>query len=186
MLDLIGRAEGTDKGRGYNETLGYGAYTGGNTNLVGMTLEQIDKLQIAMLAHPKNKWNSSAAGRYQIVRPTLREIIRTKNIPTTRLYNERMQDEAACFLLGKRGIDEWLKDRLPLDNLLVAFAQEWASFPTPAGRGYYDGQNAAISVQEVIETLRLVRVRWLRREVPEPDVYDRSVGFWAWLRSWFA
>lgn len=24
MLDLIGKSEGTDKGRGYNETLGYG------------------------------------------------------------------------------------------------------------------------------------------------------------------
>lgn len=25
LLDLIGKSEGTDKGRGYNETLGYGA-----------------------------------------------------------------------------------------------------------------------------------------------------------------
>ena len=29
MLHLIGYAEGTDKGRGYNETLAYGAYSGG-------------------------------------------------------------------------------------------------------------------------------------------------------------
>lgn len=33
MLDLIGFTEGTDKGDGYNETLAYGAYTGGNVNL---------------------------------------------------------------------------------------------------------------------------------------------------------
>lgn len=28
VLDLIGLSEGTDKARGYNETLAYGAYTG--------------------------------------------------------------------------------------------------------------------------------------------------------------
>ncbi len=32
MLDLIGFTEGTDKGDGYNETLAYGAYTGGDVN----------------------------------------------------------------------------------------------------------------------------------------------------------
>src|SRR5690606_37183057 len=51
MLDLIGYAEGTDKGRGYNETLGYGAYTGGDKNLVLMTLDQIDAMQTGMLYH---------------------------------------------------------------------------------------------------------------------------------------
>jgi hypothetical protein len=63
-LDLIGTSEGTDKGRGYNETLGYGAYTGGDVNLVGMTLDQIDKLQTKMLQHPKNKLRSSAVWRW--------------------------------------------------------------------------------------------------------------------------
>lgn len=43
-------------------------------NLVGMSLSQIDGLQTKMLANPKNKLNSSAVGRYQIVRTTLRSI----------------------------------------------------------------------------------------------------------------
>ncbi|WP_247996840.1 hypothetical protein [Brucella tritici] len=72
LLDLIGFTEGTDKGDGYNETLGYGAYTGGDVVLVKMSLKDIDDLQGKMLAHPKNKLNSSALGRYQIVRTTLR------------------------------------------------------------------------------------------------------------------
>ncbi|MGQ7494137.1 hypothetical protein ACTGVK_11995, partial [Streptococcus suis] len=41
LLDLIGAAEGTDKGRGYNETLAYGKFTGGNRNLTDMTLNEI-------------------------------------------------------------------------------------------------------------------------------------------------
>jgi len=188
MLDLLGQSEGTDRGRGYNETLGYGAYTGGNVNLVSMMLDQIDRLQTQMLAHPKNKWNSSALGRYQIVRTTLREIVEKKHISLGRLFNERMQDEAACYLLGKRGIDEWLEGRLPLENLMVALAQEWASLPTPSGRGYYDNQYAVVSPQKVIDTLMVVRSRWLRREIPEPEVFDIEprFGFWKWLRSWFA
>ena len=188
MLDLLGQSEGTDKGRGYNETLAYGAYTGGNVNLVDMTLDQIERLQTKMLENPKNKWNSSALGRYQIIQTTMREIVETRNFSRSRLFNERMQDEMACFLLGKRGIDKWLKGMLPLENLMVALAQEWASLPTPSGNGYYDNQNAAVSPQKVIDTLMAVRSRWLRREIPEPDVFDIEprFGFWKWLRSWFA
>ena len=188
MLDLLGQSEGTDRGRGYNETLGYGAYTGGNVNLVSMTLDQIDRLQTKMLENPKNKWNSSALGRYQIIQTTMREIVETRNFSRSRLFNERMQDEMACFLLGKRGIDKWLKDALPLENLMVALAQEWASLPTPSGNGYYDNQNAVVSPQKVIDTLMVVRIRWLRREIPEPNVFDIEprFGFWRWLRSWFA
>ncbi|MGQ7606984.1 hypothetical protein ACTGVU_10495, partial [Streptococcus suis] len=68
LLDLIGAAEGTDKGRGYNETLAYGKFTGGNRNLTAMTLNEIMALQGQMLAHPDNKFNSSALGRFQITR----------------------------------------------------------------------------------------------------------------------
>ena len=78
LLDLIGYTEGTDKGDGYNETLNYGAYTGGNVTLTKMTLKQIDNLQTKMLKHPKNYMNSSAVGRYQIVRTTLRSIKRRR------------------------------------------------------------------------------------------------------------
>lgn len=58
LLDLIGLTEGTDKGRGYNETLAYGRLTGGPVDLVGMTLSQIDALQTRMLQHKENVWNS--------------------------------------------------------------------------------------------------------------------------------
>jgi hypothetical protein len=42
LLDLIGHAEGTDRKRGYNETLAYGAFTGGDVDLVTMTLQEIE------------------------------------------------------------------------------------------------------------------------------------------------
>lgn len=105
MLDLIGAAEGTDKGRGYNETLGYGAFTGGAVNLTGMTLDEVLTLQQRMLAHPDNSYNSSAVGRYQIVGKTLRSLMEELSLSGDRLFDEDTQDELARALLRRRGND---------------------------------------------------------------------------------
>ena len=159
LLDLIGFTEGTDKGDGYNETLGYGAYTGGDVDLVKMSLKQIDDLQGKMLAHPKNKLNSSALGRYQIVRTTLRTIKRTLQLSNNLLFNEAFQDRCACYLLGVRGIDKYLSGRLKEDTLINNLAQEWASLPTTKDVGYYGGQRAAVKSARVREVLAEVRKR---------------------------
>lgn len=159
FLDLLGLTEGTDKGRGYNETLAYGAYTGGDVNLIEMTLTSVDVLQTKMLDHPKNKWNSSAIGRYQIVRTTRRNIQKVLNLAGAELFNKDMQDRMACYLLGVRGIDKYLSGRLTEDTLINNLAQEWASLPTTSGKGYYGGQNAAVSVKRVREVLAEVRRR---------------------------
>lgn len=159
LLDLIGFTEGTDKGDGYNETLGYGAYTGGDVDLVKMSLKQIDDLQGKMLAHPKNKLNSSALGRYQIVRTTLRTIKRTLQLSNNLLFNEALQDRCACYLLGVRGIDKYLSGRLKEDTLINNLAQEWASLPTTKDVGYYGGQRAAVKSARVREVLAEVRKR---------------------------
>ncbi|MFH1796263.1 MAG: phage tail length tape measure family protein [Pseudomonadota bacterium] len=105
FLDLIGRAEGTDRGRGYNETLGYGAFTEGDRNLTGMTLDQIDALQRQMLAHPANTFNSSALGRYQITGRTLRGLRGEMGLNGSELFDEKMQDEMALRLAQRRGPD---------------------------------------------------------------------------------
>ncbi len=153
MLDLIGLTEGTDRKRGYNETLAYGAYTGGDVHLVGMTLQEIDTLQTKMLKHPANSFNSSALGRYQIVRTTLRAIRKTLNLPATSLFNADMQDRCACYLLGLRGIDKYLAGRLSEDTLIDNLAREWASLPTISGKGAYAGQSAAVKPDRVRQAL---------------------------------
>lgn len=152
-LNLLGKSEGTDKGRGYNETLSYGAYTGGDVNLVSMTLDEIDALQTRMLAHPKNKWNSSALGRYQIVRTTLRKIRAQLNLPGAALFDKNLQDQLGVHLLRGRGIDKWLGGVISQDVLLNNLAQEWASLPTTKGTGYYDGQRSSVTVAEVKKAL---------------------------------
>lgn len=194
ILDLLGMSEGTDKGRGYNETLAYGAYTGGPVDLVGMTLKQIDDLQGKMLAHPKNKWKSSALGRYQIVRTTRRNIQKALSIPSSAKFDAEMQDRMACFLLGQRGIDKWLAGRLKIDTMLDNLAREWASLPTSKGKGYYSGQNASVSVSQVKFALAEVARRHNQAqpkiEVERPVVPDevekevqKKTGLWGWITS---
>jgi len=109
LRDLIGYAEGTDKGRGYNETLDYGRWTGGDRNLVTMTLDEIIALQGQMLANPKNReaygdgLGSSALGRYQIVRKTLRGLMAEMNLSGSELFSRDLQDQMADVLIERRG-----------------------------------------------------------------------------------
>lgn len=117
MLDLISYAEGTGEGtRGYNETLGRGALTGGDVNLINMTLREVLELQRQMLAHPDNARMygdpSSAVGRYQIVGTTLGGegltgeggLIARLNLSLDELFTPQLQDRLALELLrGRQG-----------------------------------------------------------------------------------
>jgi muramidase (phage lysozyme) len=175
MLDLIGLTEGTDRKRGYNETLAYGAYTGGDVNLVGMTLQEIDALQTKMLKHPKNSFNSSALGRYQIVRTTLRTIRKTLKLPATAPFDADMQDRCACYLLGLRGIDKYLAARLSENTLIDNLAQEWASLPTVSGKGVYAGQSAAVKPDRVRQALADVKRRHQEAQPLREIVVEKEI-----------
>ena len=105
FLDLIGRAEGTDRGDGYNETLGYGAFTGGDVNLTSMSLNDVLALQKQMLADPSNPFNSSAVGRYQITSRTLRGLMEQLGLSGSETFDAGMQDRMALTLAGRRGND---------------------------------------------------------------------------------
>lgn len=190
MLNLLGISEGTKKGDGYNESLAYGEFTGGDVNLTAMTLKEIDALQAKMLKHPKNKWNSSALGMYQIVRKTRRSIESTlpDQYPKTRLFDADCQDEMACYLLGLRGIDKWLAGRLKQDTLIDNLAKEWASVPNSSGVGHYSGQRAGVTLAQVRQALAEVQRRHKGEQpakIPDevPDTVQRKTGFWGWITT---
>jgi len=149
ILDLIGMGEGTDRGRGYNETLGYGKFTKtpdnptGAVNLTGMTLDQIDKLQKDMLARPDNTMNSSAVGRYQFIRTTLLDLREKHGLSGSTLFNEQMQDHLVALRLQDRGGANW-------KNL----SREWASVPDPETGASAYGQRTGVTPQQVQDVLR--------------------------------
>ncbi|MBB6262421.1 muramidase (phage lysozyme) [Paenochrobactrum gallinarii] len=175
LLDLIGHAEGTDRKRGYNETLAYGAFTGGDVNLCAMTLKEIDALQTKMLRHPANSFNSSALGRYQIVRTTLRAIRTSLSLSDNALFDADMQDRCACYLLGLRGIDKYLSGRLAEDTLIDNLAREWASLPMVSGKGAYANQNVAVRTEDVRQALAEVKKRHAAAQPKREIVVERKV-----------
>lgn len=178
LLDLIGFTEGTDKGEGYNETLAYGKMLDGvktrgggpSVNLVGMTLTSIDALQTKMLKDPDNsKLNSSAIGRYQIVRTTLRKIKKALNLTGSELFDADMQDRMCCYLLYGRGIDSYLAGKLSEDTLINNLAKEWASLPTTKDKGYYAGQHTPITSARVRQVLKAVKQRKNQNYTSTPE-----------------
>jgi len=207
LLDLIGLSEGTDRGRGYNETLGYGIMLDGKVtkgrgptvDLVSMTLDQVDTLQSRMLKDPDNsRLNSSAIGRYQIVRTTMRAIRKAMpdRYPGSRLFDRDCQDEMACYLLGQRGIDKYLAGRLSEDSMLTNLAREWASLPQPNGKGYYGGQRASVTPAQVRKVLAQVSARHRAGQPVEtvekpvvPEAVDTEVksktSLWGWITGIF-
>ncbi|RWI06816.1 MAG: hypothetical protein EOQ89_03540 [Mesorhizobium sp.] len=157
LLNLIGHTEGTDRGEGYNETLGYGAYTGGDVNLTGMTLDQIDQLQTRMLSHPANKWDSSAVGRYQIIRTTLRDLRRDLGLSGDEVFDADMQDRLGMALLERRGLSRWQAGQMSDEQFMRGLSAEWASLPTASGRGTYRGQRVGVNAQGVRTVLGQVK-----------------------------
>lgn len=152
LLNLIGHTEGTDRGQGYNETLSYGAYTGGPVNLVGMTLGELDKLQTDMLRHPNNTLNSSAVGRYQIVRTTLRSIKQEMGLSDDELFTPELQDRMAMHLLERRGLSKWQAGRMSDEQFMAGLSAEWASLPRANGKGTYN-QRIGANAKTVKDTL---------------------------------
>ena len=117
FLDFVAESEGTEghpRSRGYNTTLDYGRWTGGDVDLTKMTLNEVDALQKRMLAHPENRRKykgpnglsgSSALGRYQIVRKTLRGLRKELGLTGNELYSPELQDRLAERLATRRGRD---------------------------------------------------------------------------------
>lgn len=117
FLNFIAHHEGTAKrpGGGYDTSLAYGRFSGGEKKLSLMTLDQIEALQGKMLNHPENHFNSSALGRYQIVRKTLRGLKAQFGLRGSDLYSADLQDRLAVALIKRRGRD------------VTGLRNEWAS-----------------------------------------------------------
>lgn len=165
LLETISRGEGTtnaiakEKGykSGYDVTLGYGAYGGGPNEkpLTEMTLAEVKELQRKMLAHPSNKFNSSAVGRYQIVGKTLRGLQAEMGLQDTEKFTADLQDRMAKQLLQQAGLGGYVSGKISAGQLQNNLAQVWASIQTAdTGRGYYANQrNAAVDTAMVKRAL---------------------------------
>jgi uncharacterized protein (TIGR02594 family) len=92
---------------------------------------------------------SSAVGRYQVIRKTLRGVIRELGVGSNELYSKELQDRIALHLMKGRKLDGFLAGRITRNRFGTLLAMEWASLPVlegpKTGQSFYAGvgSNAA-------------------------------------------
>ena len=110
---------------------------------------------------------SNAVGKYQIIGPTLRGLVRQLGIDPKERFDEAMQDRLARALIDRRGAADFAKGKLSADQFANNLSMEWASLPAlhgpNAGQSYYqgDGLNAAHVTQDEV----LAAVEQFRRSL---------------------
>jgi muramidase (phage lysozyme) len=121
LLDFIGDIEAP---KGYNTIFG------NNQNklpkpVTKMTLAEIQAAQPSWT----KRFGSSATGRYQFMRNTLRELMTELKLDPSEKLDADLQDRLAYHLLRRRGYDAFMFGRIDMNEFGKRLAQEWASLP---------------------------------------------------------
>ena len=148
--------------------------------LVTMTIAEVLAWQESIDA----RYQSEAAGRYQIMEDTLRPLPPAAGLLPSDLFNEANQDALATVLLRRRGLDKFLAGKISAEEFANNLAREWASLPVvtgpKAGRSYYagDGLNKShVSVSDFLAAVRAVKSAPPSLQKPQTT----APGFWASL-----
>jgi len=129
LLDLIGELESSDN---YNVLFG-----GEEKPLTKMTIKEVYDLQQDMIAQGKG---SSAVGRYQFLRATLKETVDKLGINENSLFDEKLQDKLARSRLEFRGFEKFKAGKISADDFIKQLANEWAALPKdPSNVSRHDG-----------------------------------------------
>lgn len=158
LLDTI--AKGESKGN-------YNAYYGNAANTeIKLTQMSVGDVLRWQEEYVKGGSPSSAAGRYQIIRPTLQGLIDQLGLDRSELFNEGLQDRMAITLLERRGSIEFVDKKISRDEFAASLAKEWAALPKVLGnnpeQSYYagDGLNKShITIPEVHDALDQLKTR---------------------------
>lgn len=146
ILDLIGRYE--SRGGNYNVLVGGRV----EPNLTSMTISEV-------LEYQRNLVNSgapgSAAGKYQIVRDTLLDLVNRGVANPNERFNPATQDRLAIALMEPT-LSKFQAKQASVDQMADKIAAVWAAFPTGSGQSQYQGvgnNKAGLSREEFIQSL---------------------------------
>ena len=152
--NLISRGEG-----GYNSVnLGQaGGYRSSTRDLENMTIAQV-------MAAQKNK-EFNAAGKYQIIGPTLANAVKALKLNTNEKFSAANQEKIFKeYLLSikNQAIGDYISGKSnDITAAVKAASKEWASVTDPdTGKSHYAGvgnNKASISVEEMTRALQLAR-----------------------------
>jgi muramidase (phage lysozyme) len=132
ILDMIAVHESNGN---YNALIGN---ANSKADLSRYTLAEIYELMKKLLTIGEP---STAIGRYQIIKATLRTLQTKKGLPDTTKFTPELQDQLAVSLMVGRGYPAWWDGRITDAEFLHGLSCEWASLPDPNanGKSHYDG-----------------------------------------------
>lgn len=166
LLELIAKGEGTSKEKAlekgykseYDVTLGYGAYVDDKSLPISfMTLSELMQTQRKMLRNKKNRWNSSAVGKYQITRTTLKYLMKKMQLKGTERFTPELQDKMAIELLKRRGLNKFKSGRITLKDFHNRLSKEWASIARHGSKKGSYGQHVGTSSDALASSLEDIR-----------------------------
>lgn len=159
LLDFIAGLETNRQGQAAYETI-----IGYRNEKPGALPRPITRMTLEELLAEQKRWvrnlkaPSGAAGRYQIIRPTLLSLIAELGLPLNATFTPELQDRFGFALLQRRGWNQFAAGTLSLRDFGNRLAREWASFPVLGdqpgahrqvrrGESYYagDGINASLT-----------------------------------------
>jgi hypothetical protein len=153
LKNLIGHHE---SGNDYNRIYGAGVK---RIPLTEMTINEVLAWQDKYVGEGSK---SSAAGKYQIIRGTLRELRDQMNLTGNEKFDSQMQDRMFEKLADRRGLGAFQNGRISEATFMRNLSQEWASLPKDnSSLSYYhgDGLNRAhatpASVTRALEEARV-------------------------------
>lgn len=166
LLDFIGKAE-----TGIAGSAGYGVVVFHKESKIGKPLTEftIDELLAAQKVWASTGWSikgkkvrGSAAGRYQIIRATLRGLVVKLGLPGFTKFSADTQDRLGFELLKQRGYAAFTSGQISVGAFALGLSQEWASMPVLSalqgahrkvnrGESYYAGDGVNASQKDASE-----------------------------------
>ncbi len=155
----------TETGR--KDASAYDTIYGHNENklskpLTSMTVDEV----IAAGPGWTKAYRSSAAGAYQFMNATLKDLKASEGLTGREVFTPALQDRLGLALLKRRGFDGFMAGTIGRSAFGLGLAREWASFPVLAdtkgahravarGQTYYAGDklNKALVKPEAVEAV---------------------------------
>ena len=131
-----------------------------NPKILDMTLTDLYK---DMKARTDGGKRSSASGRYQYIRKTLKSVVKSMGLdPNKTKFTPEVQDKIAIYHLRlEHGLDSWLANNYSDEAFLNRLSKTWAGLPKDSsGKSYYkgDGLNkAGVTFPHVMAALGNIR-----------------------------
>lgn len=155
LLNTIAKAESNGNYNAY-----FGNANNSSVQFTAMSVEEVMGWQKEFVLKGSP---SSAVGRYQFIDSTLASLVQQLSIDTSVRFDQQLQDRLAVALLQRRGLNDYVNNKMSREEFAHNLSKEWAALPVVIGEqpqiSYYadDGLNAArLSVQEIISGIDTV------------------------------